>query len=205
MKIEDGWPKTRALVGIAGKHTEAGLTEKATQVLSQALQTAKKIEDGSMKSDELAAIAEQYAGAGQTEKAAQVLLKALEAAMTIEGLRRPLRSPTLVEIAIQFAKAEQFIHALETAKNIDDESAKSRTIARIAIEFAEAGQFVQALATTMILKDEGDKSRTLAQIASQVAGLKDADKSFVIVHVKYPMEWFWEWAAKTGSYSAFAR
>ena len=67
------------MIEIAARCTEARQTDKAAQVLSQALDVARIIEDASRKASTLAEIASKYAEAGQFSQALEIV-KAIEVA-----------------------------------------------------------------------------------------------------------------------------
>lgn len=162
--IEDADDKAEALAKIAVKFAEVGQKEKATQILSQALKTAKTIEDKDKTKPGLD-IAESYAKIGQTDKAFQVLrlYYSKNNAFEISGVLR--------EIAVSYAKSGQkeeatktFSRSVEVAKQIQDPYKirfKSLALWLIASSYAEAGYFVQAIETAKIIKNKSEKSRAL--------------------------------------------
>jgi len=166
--------KARVLADIAGKYAQAGQTEKATQILFQALETANTIEGANSKARVLADIAGKYADAGQPEKAAQVLSQAFETARTIEYASS--KAWALVDIAGKYAdagqteKATQILsQALETAKTFKDADSKVWVLADIAIN----------------IEIKYAKTR-------QQPGEKDMAILRDIVHTVYPMKLLWE-------------
>ena len=186
--------KARVLADIAGKYAQAGQTEKATQILFQALETANTIEGANSKARVLADIAGKYADAGQPEKATQILSQALETAKTIKDADSKVW--VLADIAGKYADAGQFNKALEIAKTFKDADSfidhqsgwptgrtiadavwEAKALADIAGKYAQAGQFNQALEIAKTFKDADSKTRVLADIAGKYADAGQPEKA----------------------------
>jgi tetratricopeptide (TPR) repeat protein len=82
--IDDDIDKARVFANVAGNYAQIGQTEKAIQVLSQAMETANAIEHDFHKAGVLVDISGAYIKSRQADRAGQVLSQAMETAKKIE-------------------------------------------------------------------------------------------------------------------------
>jgi tetratricopeptide (TPR) repeat protein len=103
-----------ALSRVAVKYAQVGQKDKAEQLLTQALQSAKAIESFDTKNIALSDVASKYAEAGQSTKP----LRLQKTINSREG--DGSRNNALEKVAIQYAQAGQYDKAIQTTKAIKD-------------------------------------------------------------------------------------
>ena len=156
--IENNWYKAKALVDIASYYTKAGQKEKASELLSQALQVAPA---SALKDDQenyvWDYIAIGYAEAGQYDQA-------LSVAQSIEDT--PHQGMVLIKIVNFYTEAGQYDQALSVAQSMENSWYKTKALDDIATSYAVAGQYEQALKVAQVIEDTESKASALVKIAS---------------------------------------
>ncbi len=202
--------RTVLLEKIVEKCLEAGLKEKALEIISEALQAAKTIKKARARSVRLRVIVEKYATAGEIDQA-------LEIAKTIE--QEFAGSRPMLTIAHAYSQAGQFDQALQIAQTFDsvlykdailrgivkkdkkgeycgqvlleaekmsDSAHKVNTLITIADKFADIGQkenASQILSHALAIAQglEKLKARTMAEVAAQYAKIGEQEKALEIL------------------------
>src|SRR3712207_4517049 len=136
--------RTHALASVAVGYAEVGQKDKAEEILTQALESAKAIEDFNNKEVALNQIAIKYAEAGQYDQALQVTK-----AMKNDDVW------SLNEIAMKAAEAGEYDRAIQATKAMKKNTSQAaQVLADVVIQAAELGRYDQAL---MVVKAMGDK------------------------------------------------
>jgi tetratricopeptide (TPR) repeat protein len=135
--------RATALAAVASECARAGQKEKASEALSQAIQSAQAINDPDigteLKAEALALIAVAYGDAGLKDKALPLLLQA-------SGLARKSESGNvaLEKVAGAYAKIGEYEQARRIAASISYAPSKSDALIEIARACFKAGQKQQA-------------------------------------------------------------
>jgi len=128
---------------ISSAYAEAGQQEQATEMLNQALKTAKSSQDYSYRA--LSALAVACMKVGQGEQADKMFNQALK---IVQGTKRPWdKANALHKIAVAYAEVGDFQQALKIAQSINVYSAgliKCYALSEIAVACMKAGQGEQA-------------------------------------------------------------
>ena len=176
----------QAWVDIAGKHVELTEADKASQLLSQALETTATITDAESKSSAFVRIAERYLRLEQKDQALQATIRSPQDSADNRECDWE-KFWALQDIARTYAEAGQQEQALlllsqatETARTIEDEPTKSMELRSIALTYAEAGDFIQALEIAKTIEDADCKSWALNDIACRIAQLSEKDKAILL-------------------------
>lgn len=172
--IGDTYRKSNTMAEIAARYVEAEKNEKALEILSISLASAREIQIADFKCDALGKISVTYIKTGQPEKALEVAKKIGDTYST---------SNALSQIAVYYADAGQkdkaenlFTRATGAAKNM------GYTLAIIAGRCAEAGLFDKALETAGSIENEIFRIKALEEIIDQLAsGGKKKNTSDVLL------------------------
>jgi len=169
--IEDDKYRVQELVNLGRAYVDAGLLSDASQMLSQAYESAQLIEDDKYRVQELVNLGRAYVDAGLLSDASQMLSQAYESAQLIEDDRN--RAKSLVSIADVHIKAgnqnESIMvtrNALETTRSITKTGPRSSTFVEIVRAFAEAGDFALALQVSELIQNETHLNIAFAEIAA---------------------------------------
>lgn len=191
-KIQDAYNKVCSLTEIAVGYAGARQKDKASQLLSQAVEVAKTIEDTPAKAVALAEIATGYAKVGEMGESVQVSFQAVEATKRMEDVSR--RAQVLLEIAGKYAEAGQrketsdlLPQVLEVAETIEDTSARAQVLLGIAgryVELRERDKASRVLGQAFeAAKRSGDaraQAGVLPGIASRYVETKEYDKALEV-------------------------
>lgn len=165
--------RAKTLAAIARIYIQAGQTERASEVLSQALATANALEFAGSRAEALAAVA-LYAMTGQQNKATEILSQALQVAQTIKDSAS--KSHTLQEIVEQYIAAEQYEAALLVVKQMTEKSQSDSKVEEIINKYIESGQYDKSLELINDLQAPEAKVRILLAIASKYIQLGQKNK-----------------------------
>lgn len=179
-KIKDSEKKATALLFIATWYEDFKQTDKASQLLEEALAVTRTIKSPEKKAWILLGIVEQYKAARKTDKVYKLLKEALTVTRTIESARS--KAYNLAMIANQYALAGQDKQAIEIAQTIELPNEKVRALTDIAAQSAKSGQkgkaselLFQAIEVVKTIKEDtrriGGSSEALADIAAQYAAI----------------------------------
>jgi tetratricopeptide (TPR) repeat protein len=175
---KDAYPKFQALGKIAGKYAEIGDFTRAIETTMM----IRELSDSKAKSEALAEIARRVVEFGEKDQAERVLSQVLGLTNTMESKWH--KAEALAVIAGKYAEIGDLTLAVETAKTIEDENAKSTALAEIALWVAKSGEheqasqlLAQAIEAAKTIRDGWDRTRALAlaELADKaaVAGQKD--------------------------------
>lgn len=176
-EIEDANWKSWVFARVAAFYVEKGEIDRATKLLTQALDENKDTE--TKYHDRLRAIADVFAEMNHTEKTEQILKEAVGSAMA-EPLEMS-KTWALADIAGVYAKIgnmnkarEMLSHAIQAADPLEDDL-KSLVLYDVALGCTKAGSFGQALEIAKMMKDRELQAGLLAEISVKAARLSEQD------------------------------
>ncbi len=164
--LQKSYMKVRTLVMIASECTKAEQKDKASDILSLALQLTETIEDDYIKDEGLNSIADQHAKAGRFDQALQIV-----------GRINNLHDKTLAmeQIAINYARSGHTDKACDILDKILQESKTGnfresymRDFKEIAVAYAKIGQYDKALETAELIKEHSSLAVALTEIAGNI-------------------------------------
>jgi tetratricopeptide (TPR) repeat protein len=162
--------KSIVLAKIALLYSKAGQEKQAAEVVSQALQAAKRIEEPASQVSQLTKIALLYAQVGKKEQAAEVCSQALQVTRQFPDAAK--KAVFLAGVAVVYGKAGRndlatavFTQALQLAQALENEDNKARTLAFIAIASAKINPYNQAIELTQTIGDANIEGDALTQMA----------------------------------------
>ncbi|NEQ24373.1 MAG: hypothetical protein F6K28_35705, partial [Microcoleus sp. SIO2G3] len=165
--INDAESKAKALSAIALLYAKAGQQTQASQILSQAIESAKAIQGNEPQGRVLKEMIDNYLKVGRYEDAFQV-------AQAIQADTVDLsKTAVLINIITKTVEAGQNEQALQITQLLDKGDIEQRNFAlqRIALGYAKAGQFDKAIQTAEMVNNAGStyfyQARTLAAIANE--------------------------------------
>jgi hypothetical protein len=162
--------KTNALAAIARQYATIGQTQKALEIIPQAVQSANFIQGAEFKTIALTDIARAYLAVGQNEQAKKILTQSLSFAQAIATPDPMRKGQVLVPIAVTYAKAGEYNQALQVAQSIlNADYYKANAIAEIANQYTQAKQLESTLQVARTLELPDTKAKTLATIAANFA------------------------------------
>ena len=184
--------RSQALLNIAGRYIEIKEADKASRLLSQALEKAKEMKDAAKKSSTYAGIAQMHGKLGQIDQASKLLSQALEIAMTIEDMDdKCWELVTIAGMYTEVGQKEQSSHVLSQAQITiakEEPFVRDFDLEMIATAYAEAGYFIKAIEINRMMEDDEPKSWALNDIACKIAKLSEKDKDILqdITHAMKP-------------------
>ncbi len=167
--INDAGGKAKALSAIALLYTKAGQQTQASQVLSQAIESAKAMPDAYFQARLLKEMIDNYVKVGRYEDAFKIAQAIQGDTVDIE-LSKPFVLQDIITKAVEAGQNEQ---ALQITQLLDKGDIGSRNVAlqRIALSYAKAQQFDKAIQTAQMVENYGStyfyQPRTLAAIANE--------------------------------------
>jgi len=168
--IEPARYKAEALAELASRYVGVGQKDKASEMLSPALQAAQAIKVPYDRVGGLVQIASRYVELGERDKASEILSQALQATETMEYPCPKARA--LHKIAEGYAEMGQrdktsalLSQALKVAKTIKGANDKAGTLAKIAGEYAKIEEYHQARLVAKLIENAPFKPIALCGIA----------------------------------------
>jgi len=165
--IEDDKYRVQELVNLGRAYVDAGLLSDASQMLSQAYESAQLIEDDRNRAKSLVSIADVHIKAGNQNESIMVTRNALETTRSIT--KTGPRSSTFVEIVRAFAEAGDFALALQVSELIQNETHLNIAFAEIAAVYTNAHLFIEGNKTIDNITTGMIKDAALAGIAGNYA------------------------------------
>lgn len=161
--------KTRALTAIATAYQTFGETQRASTLLTQAVQTSRLIQGAEPQTKALTPIAQAYLELKQFAEAERVLAQSLQIAQRVK-VSDPFRQSFIFEpIASTYAQLGRVDQALKIAQTVPAVYYRSRAQAEVVQYYLKNKQLPLALQLAQKLESPDLKAEHLVTIAIQLA------------------------------------
>jgi len=157
--------KYSALAEIADKYVEFGEVEKASELLSQALEAARELRNAPQNSKGLSILADQYAILGDGKQAQILLSEALELAKEARVSRS--KSEALARVVVSYSNVGELDEAFKITREMAADRARSTALRKLVGEYAKAGDFDQALVIVENMESPSSQAGALVDIANK--------------------------------------